>query len=203
MLRLTTLVVTWQPSGQGLPIFLEVLFLAQSIIELSRTQDEEVGDGTTSVIILGEASPCRTFRKPLSAPGVACGKWQSLGVQHGSAFGAVNGASAAVLLQCSVFCACLDRSTALAGRPLKGSPRKTCLSIAAGVRSGNCSMWQCHSSTTQPSSCTASNFRVSAFDEAYRKLLRLMLAAGEMLHVAEPFLHPTVIVRGSIHRPVC
>ena len=27
---------------------------AQSIIELSRTQDEEVGDGTTSVIILGE-----------------------------------------------------------------------------------------------------------------------------------------------------
>ena len=25
----------------------------QSIIELSRTQDEEVGDGTTSVIILG------------------------------------------------------------------------------------------------------------------------------------------------------
>lgn len=28
--------------------------LPQSIIELSRTQDEEVGDGTTSVIILGE-----------------------------------------------------------------------------------------------------------------------------------------------------
>lgn len=27
---------------------------AKSIIELSRTQDEEVGDGTTSVIILGE-----------------------------------------------------------------------------------------------------------------------------------------------------
>jgi chaperonin GroEL (HSP60 family) len=27
--------------------------LLQSIIELSRTQDEEVGDGTTSVIILG------------------------------------------------------------------------------------------------------------------------------------------------------
>ena len=26
----------------------------QSIIELSRTQDEEVGDGTTSVIILGK-----------------------------------------------------------------------------------------------------------------------------------------------------
>jgi chaperonin GroEL (HSP60 family) len=26
----------------------------QSMIELSRTQDEEVGDGTTSVIILGK-----------------------------------------------------------------------------------------------------------------------------------------------------
>lgn len=30
---------------------------AKSMIELSRTQDEEVGDGTTSVIILGECSP--------------------------------------------------------------------------------------------------------------------------------------------------
>lgn len=28
---------------------------AKSMIELSRTQDEEVGDGTTSVIILGKA----------------------------------------------------------------------------------------------------------------------------------------------------
>ncbi|GFH07458.1 T-complex protein 1 subunit gamma [Haematococcus lacustris] len=28
---------------------------AKSMIQLSRTQDEEVGDGTTSVIILGEA----------------------------------------------------------------------------------------------------------------------------------------------------
>lgn len=27
---------------------------AKSMIEISRTQDEEVGDGTTSVIILGE-----------------------------------------------------------------------------------------------------------------------------------------------------
>lgn len=27
------------------------------MIELSRTQDEEVGDGTTSVIILGELMP--------------------------------------------------------------------------------------------------------------------------------------------------
>lgn len=29
---------------------------AKSMIELSRTQDEEVGDGTTSVIILGTLS---------------------------------------------------------------------------------------------------------------------------------------------------
>jgi T-complex protein 1 subunit gamma len=28
---------------------------AKSMIELSRTQDEEVGDGTTSVIILGKS----------------------------------------------------------------------------------------------------------------------------------------------------
>lgn len=31
---------------------------AKSMIELSRTQDEEVGDGTTTVIILGEPEPC-------------------------------------------------------------------------------------------------------------------------------------------------
>ena len=30
-----------------------IVIAMQSIIELSRTQDEEVGDGTTSVIILG------------------------------------------------------------------------------------------------------------------------------------------------------
>ena len=30
---------------------------AKSMIELSRTQDEEVGDGTTSVIILGKLVP--------------------------------------------------------------------------------------------------------------------------------------------------
>lgn len=29
---------------------------AKSMIELSRTQDEEVGDGTTTVIIMGEQS---------------------------------------------------------------------------------------------------------------------------------------------------
>lgn len=32
---------------------------AKSMIELSRTQDEEVGDGTTSVIIIGK--PCVVF----------------------------------------------------------------------------------------------------------------------------------------------
>lgn len=31
---------------------------AKSIIEISRTQDEEVGDGTTSVIVLGELWSC-------------------------------------------------------------------------------------------------------------------------------------------------
>jgi T-complex protein 1 subunit gamma len=39
-----------------------VATLRQSMIELARTQDEEVGDGTTSVIILG--APARR-----SAPG--------------------------------------------------------------------------------------------------------------------------------------
>ena len=32
----------------------QVAWSMQSMIELSRTQDEEVGDGTTSVIILGD-----------------------------------------------------------------------------------------------------------------------------------------------------
>ena len=32
---------------------------AKSMIELSRTQDEEVGDGTTSVIIIGKREPSR------------------------------------------------------------------------------------------------------------------------------------------------
>lgn len=36
------------------PVFLILYELSmQSMIELSRTQDEEVGDGTTSVIVLG------------------------------------------------------------------------------------------------------------------------------------------------------
>ncbi len=41
---------------------------AKSMIELSRTQDEEVGDGTTSVIILG-MFPCLSLLflfRPLS-----------------------------------------------------------------------------------------------------------------------------------------
>ena len=33
---------------------------AKNMIELSRTQDEECGDGTTSVIILGASSVSRT-----------------------------------------------------------------------------------------------------------------------------------------------
>jgi T-complex protein 1 subunit gamma len=36
---------------------------AKSMIELSRTQDEEVGDGTTTVIILGEW---------IRRPGIVC-----------------------------------------------------------------------------------------------------------------------------------
>lgn len=35
---------------------------AKSMIEISRTQDEEVGDGTTSVIILGMSSPWNSFQ---------------------------------------------------------------------------------------------------------------------------------------------
>jgi T-complex protein 1 subunit gamma len=34
---------------------------AKSMIELSRAQDEEVGDGTTSVIILSTSSPRETL----------------------------------------------------------------------------------------------------------------------------------------------
>jgi len=38
---------------------------AKSMLELSRTQDEEVGDGTTSVIILGTRSPLGPTRASL------------------------------------------------------------------------------------------------------------------------------------------
>ena len=36
---------------------------AKSMIEVSRTQDEEVGDGTTSVIILGKSDSEREGRE--------------------------------------------------------------------------------------------------------------------------------------------
>lgn len=41
---------------------------AKSMIEISRTQDEEVGDGTTSVIILGEETDWHTLHKGWSSP---------------------------------------------------------------------------------------------------------------------------------------
>jgi len=37
---------------------------AKNMIELSRTQDEECGDGTTSVIVLGTSSPTRIYPHP-------------------------------------------------------------------------------------------------------------------------------------------
>ena len=42
---------------------------AKSMIELSRTQDEEVGDGTTTVIILGICSPTWLIPKLMSGSG--------------------------------------------------------------------------------------------------------------------------------------
>lgn len=42
---------------------------AKSMIELSRTQDEEVGDGTTTVIILGTSSSTRIILKLMSGSG--------------------------------------------------------------------------------------------------------------------------------------
>ena len=41
--------------------------LLQSIIELSRTQDEEVEDGTTSVIILGGSARFHSLRSAAAA----------------------------------------------------------------------------------------------------------------------------------------
>lgn len=51
---------------------------AKSMLELSRSQDEEVGDGTTSVIILGE--PARTRASGSSAPfaSLAEARWPSV-----------------------------------------------------------------------------------------------------------------------------
>lgn len=42
------------PAAKVQPSFFALLKLSQHMIELSRTQDEEVGDGTTSVIVLGK-----------------------------------------------------------------------------------------------------------------------------------------------------
>lgn len=42
---------------------------AKSMIELSRTQDEEVGDGTTTVIILGTSSSTWIIPKLMSGSG--------------------------------------------------------------------------------------------------------------------------------------
>lgn len=44
---------------------------AKSMIELSRTQDEEVGDGTTTVIILGEQFP-EQFKRSSSSGLTLC-----------------------------------------------------------------------------------------------------------------------------------
>ena len=41
---------------------------AKSMIELSRTQDEEVGDGTTTVIILGRSNSALGFAQMLTEP---------------------------------------------------------------------------------------------------------------------------------------
>lgn len=40
---------------------------AKSMIELSRTQDEEVGDGTTSVIILGKSTLLSSFPRKVES----------------------------------------------------------------------------------------------------------------------------------------
>lgn len=42
---------------------------AKSMIELSRTQHEEVGDGTTAVIVIGE---CDLYRVFLFTRGIVC-----------------------------------------------------------------------------------------------------------------------------------
>lgn len=56
-LELTVGVIVDRLTNDGNAILREIEVAhpaAKSMIELSRTQDEEVGDGTTSVIILGE-----------------------------------------------------------------------------------------------------------------------------------------------------
>ena len=54
ILREVSLVIQYPPSHTYLPPQIQVQHpAAKTMIEISRTQDEEVGDGTTSVIILG------------------------------------------------------------------------------------------------------------------------------------------------------
>lgn len=49
--------VFWNKNIPIAPVQIQVQHpAAKSMIEISRTQDEEVGDGTTSVIILGKES---------------------------------------------------------------------------------------------------------------------------------------------------
>lgn len=45
---------------------------AKSMIELSRTQDEEVGDGTTTVIILGMQQTPPAGPGPIEEPSADC-----------------------------------------------------------------------------------------------------------------------------------
>lgn len=67
---------------------------AKSVIELSRTQDEEVGDGTTSVVILGSFSACLlvslltffldfSLPSPLSSQLLNCSLLSSLSLKRG------------------------------------------------------------------------------------------------------------------------
>lgn len=56
-MREVSAVVFWNKNIPLAPVQIQVQHpAAKSMIEISRTQDEEVGDGTTSVIILGKES---------------------------------------------------------------------------------------------------------------------------------------------------
>ena len=105
--------------------------VAQSIIELSRTQADEVGDGTTSVIILGELCPDYTLGMQLTCVGV-----------------------------------------------------------------------HLHLTLHEHEDALSWLSSVVCLPVTFEQPLTLAAAAGEMLHVAEPFLeqnlHPTVIIRGYV-----
>lgn len=56
-MREVSALVVWNKTIPLVPAQIQVQHpAAKSMIEISRTQDEEVGDGTTSVIILGKQS---------------------------------------------------------------------------------------------------------------------------------------------------